>query len=395
VLGNFTALVAAAALGGAPIALAAPTEPAPTDVTLAWNSSAHDGATITWSETGDVRNRVDVVAADGSTIGENPQYTEAGQPNGVPLQRLAVDTSYRVEVRVVDAAGNVLSEPGFSPDFDTDRQPPAVITTVVPHEDGSILMTWEPGKYNDPNPGDPLDVPPVLPYKYIPIASTVPVDEYDELSGPTAARRFLVPSRQSPVDVGLRAVPNEWSYQTGGDPTLSVQGTGLTATIPHTATIGGKLTITGKSERLVRFCSHFWCQVDTYDDGGRGLQVQSRTSAGAAWHTVATTRAGKTGTFSVKVPFAASADYRVVAPVVTWKRSDGNRKPRSYASTEATAVEGVAGGGSGDNGAGEGGGGGGLPITGPPAGWIAAIGGLLVLLGGGLALATRPRRPTS
>ncbi|GAA2628984.1 hypothetical protein [Paractinoplanes durhamensis] len=243
-------------------------------------------------------------------------------------------------------------------------------------------MTWEPGKDNDPNPGDPLDLPPVLPYKYIPIASTVSFDEYDELSGPTAARQLLVPSRQSPVDVGLRAVPNEWQ-QYGGYPTLSVQGTGLTATIPHTATIGGKLTINGKSERLVRFCSHFWCQVDTYDDEGRGLQVQSRTSAGAAWHTVATTRAGKTGTFSVKVPFTASADYRVVAPVVTWKRSDGDRKPRSYATTEATAVEGVTGGE---------GGGGGLPITGAPAAWIAATGGLLVLLGGGLALMAGRRR---
>ncbi|GAA2628978.1 hypothetical protein [Paractinoplanes durhamensis] len=85
-LGSLAALVAAAALGGAPIALAAPTEPAPTDVTSAWNSSAHDGATITWSETGDVRNRVDIVAADGTTIGQNPQFTEAGQPNEVPLQ---------------------------------------------------------------------------------------------------------------------------------------------------------------------------------------------------------------------------------------------------------------------------------------------------------------------
>ena len=89
-LGNLTALVAAVALGGAPVALAAPTEPAPTDVTLAWASSAH------------------------------------------------------------------------------------------------------------------------------------------ELSGPTTARQFLVPPRVSPVDVGLRAVQNEWYVYSGG-PTVSVEGTRLTA----------------------------------------------------------------------------------------------------------------------------------------------------------------------
>lgn len=67
-----------------------------------------------------------------------------------------------------------------------------------------------------------------------------------------------------------------------------------------------------------------------------------------------------------------------------------NRNAQSFAATTATTVRGVTGSGGGSGSGGQGGGG--LPITGAPVASIAVAGGLLVLLGGVLAMAGRRRR---
>ena len=127
------------ASGTWPLALA-PTEPAPTKVTIAWGNPAHPGGRVqvSWDETGDVRNRIDVVRADGRPSGERSIYLEAGLPNRVALENDLFDADYRVEVRSVDAEGNVLSRPGRSPEFDTDRTVCGMITRLEPRADGSI-----------------------------------------------------------------------------------------------------------------------------------------------------------------------------------------------------------------------------------------------------------------
>jgi len=144
VLGFLASLLALTPAAGVPVALRAPSAPAPVNVTLAWTSEAHTAAVISWEETGDVRNKIDIVGADGSPTFIASQFAEAGQPNQVPMFPGLSDASYRVVVRVVDAAGTELSDPARSPEFDTDREPPPVMKSVVPREDGSIRMTWEP-----------------------------------------------------------------------------------------------------------------------------------------------------------------------------------------------------------------------------------------------------------
>nr|WP_221376064.1 hypothetical protein [Actinoplanes polyasparticus] len=72
---------------------------------------------------------------------------------------------------VVDADGNELSEPAFSPEFDTDRTVPARITSAVPQIDGSVRFWWVPGAYIDSNPGDPLDLPAEDPSRYQPVVT--------------------------------------------------------------------------------------------------------------------------------------------------------------------------------------------------------------------------------
>jgi hypothetical protein len=287
-------------------------------------------------------------------------------------------------VRVVDAAGTVLSDPASSPEFDTDRDPAAVITSVVPREDGSILMTWQPGKYTDPNPGDPLDDPPGTPFRYLPVASIIDFNDYENLAEPTTATSFVVPARPSPVNVGLRNAPNGWYGYNGT--AAAVDGNRLTAKVPSKATAGGKLTVTGKAVKLTRICDPGPCWLGEEPDRGRELRLQTRASASAPWRTLATTKAAKDGTYTIKVTFTGTADYRVVAPAIALVPG---RNAQSFAATTATTVvRGSTGSGSGSGGQG---GGGGLPITGAPVASIAAVGGLLVLLGGLLTMAGRRR----
>ncbi|MBM2615326.1 LPXTG cell wall anchor domain-containing protein [Actinoplanes sp. LDG1-06] len=380
-----TPLAAALALITTPLALA-PTEPAPTDVTLAWTSEAHTEAVITWNETGDVRNRIDIVFADGRTTNIASKFAEAGQPNRVPLSGGLFDQDYRVLVRVVDADGAELSEPASSPEFDTDREPPAVITSVAPQEDGTVVMKWKAGAYTDPNPGDPLDVAPALPYRYVPIASQPFFNEYDQLGPATAETTFVVPARQSPMRVGLRNVPNEWYGYNGIS--AGVDGAQLTAKIPSTVATGGTLRVTGKAIRTARACDPGPCWSEETPDTGRALLVQSRSSEGTPWRNVATGKAGSDGAFSIPVKFDGAADFRVVATAIP--SAGGDARARTFAATDVTHV--TAGTGSGNGGEGDGGEGGGLPITGTPVVWIAVAGGLLVVLGALFAVFGRRRR---
>ncbi|MBM2619418.1 hypothetical protein JIG36_28080 [Actinoplanes sp. LDG1-06] len=378
-------LVAALALtptvAGVPAALA-PTVPAPSDVRVAWTSAAHTDVAITWDETGATRNRLTLVrAGDGVAESVEPKVVEADQPDRALLWPGLSDTSYRVRVVAIDADGAEISEPAFSPVFDTDRDPAAHIVGVVPREDGSILMTWRPGPYTDPNPGDPLDTP--GPFRYVPVASVFEFNEYDELAAPTTATSFVVPARPAPVNVGLRSAPNGWYGYTGVS--APVQGNRLTVTIPRKATIGGTVTVTGRAVKLNRLCDPGPCPTVEENDAGRELRLQERTATAAGWRTVATTKARKDGTYTLEAPFAGTRTYRVVAPAVALAPGRVAQVFAATAETTATGVTGPVGTGDG------GGSGGGLPITGAPVVALAVGGGLLVAAGAALALTGRRR----
>nr|WP_221376065.1 hypothetical protein [Actinoplanes polyasparticus] len=79
----------------APVALA-PTEPAPTDVQLAWASAEHRNFAVTWDEAGDYRNRIDIEPVDGEPANLAGQFTEPGQPNRVVLDTGLFDVDYRI-----------------------------------------------------------------------------------------------------------------------------------------------------------------------------------------------------------------------------------------------------------------------------------------------------------
>jgi hypothetical protein len=364
-------------------ALLAPTEPAPTAVTVAWASAAHDKVVITWQETGDLRNKVDLVLADGSSTGVASKIVEPGQPNQSELTGWQPDQKYRVEVRAIDAAGTAVSDPGASPVFDTDRPPTPVLQPAVPREDGTIQIQWTAGAYTDSTPNDPLDLPAADPAKYIPVASIFDFNDYEEVGPPIAETTFVVPKRPAPVRVGVRTVPNEWGFSGASTPVL---GSKITASIPKTAVTGKPLKVTGKATRVVRACDPGPCGTHDFDDPGRLVRLEARTDANAAWQTVATARTGQDGKFAMRITSPGTRQYRVVSPVVLAAK---DQDPMAYAATAVTTTSATtAGGGTG----GSSGSGGGLAITGPPVAMLAAGGGLLVILGAFLTLAGRTRR---
>ncbi|XVU24108.1 hypothetical protein ACQPZJ_43870 [Actinoplanes sp. CA-054009] len=398
-LGN---LVAALALAG-PSALLAPAEAAPTKVTVAWASDAHDAVVVTWEETGDVRNRVELVNPDGSPSGVAALTVEAGQPNRSALPGFGAIYNFDVQVAVsvIDENDQVISAQGLSPVFDTNGPPQPVIETVVPREDGRVAFSWRPGDPTDTTPGDPLDVPSETPVRFTPFVAYSTANDYEALTpAPVAATSFVVPDRQKPLRVGVRTTPNEWTFNGESAP---VDGTRLTATIPKKAATGAKVTVTGKAFQLTRACDPGVCWAQENEGAGRLLRLQARKNAGAAWQTVATTRAGADGAYKFSVKSPGTRDYRVVAPPIA---RSADEEAKAYFATPVTttkvpppatggdtAPEPETGGDTGGTGGTGGGDGGGLPITGTPAAGIAVTGGLLIALGAALLRIGRRRTP--
>ena len=378
-------LAAVMALTPTPLLLA-PAEPAPTDVTVAWTSPAHADVVVTWTEIGDFRDRIDLVHPDGSPTGWASMFVEPGRPNRSSLPGTSRGQNARIVVTAVDADGNPISEPGSSPVFDMDPPPQPVMKSVVPHEDGTVEMTWAKGTAKDETPDDPLDYDAET--RFIPIAADSTFNEYGKLAEASAATSFTVPASQKyPTYVGVQTEPNFWGYSGA---VIEVTGSKVTASIPRSATTGAKLKVTGEATRIKRACDPGPCWHYDEPDAGRVLTLQAHTGAGAAWATVATTKATSKGAFTFSITFPGTRDYRVIAaPVAYPARSTGSMYAETPATTtRAAAADSDGGSGGSDDGPG-------LPITGAPIIWIAAAGGALVLLGIVLAVAGRLRRRPS
>ena len=363
-------------------------EPAPTDVTVTWASPAHQDIAVTWRETGARRNQVDLVRADGTPTGAAPITVAADQPDRATWRNAGLGTAtlYRFAVRAIDADGNAVSEPGLSPVFDTDAPPAPRITAVVPRVDGTIEMRWTAGAAEDSTPGDPLDLPADDPPRFVPVVATISTgpNRYEDLSAPTTATSFLVPATRTPP-LWLRVrLGNEWGVTYSGP--VEVVHTRLSAQVPGRATDGESMRVSGTALEVVRACDLAVCFPYERPDANRGVQLQARTGAGAAWQVLATTRTAADGAYRFDVRSPGSREYRVVAPPVRYVPEE---PARAFAATEPAATTSApAAGASASAG---GGAGGGLPVTGAPAGVTAALGSVLLALGVLLCAAGRRR----
>jgi hypothetical protein len=345
-------------------------------VTVAWTSPAHDDVVVTWTEDGDVRDRVDIVRMDGAPPGAAPTIVEAGQPNRSPLPGKLSGSDVRITVTVIDEAGKPVSEAGSSPVFDMDPPPKPVLRSVAPREDGTVRMSWVPGTAKDDTPGDPLDYDPGTP-RFLPIAADPDFNATRPLAKASTATSFTVAATQKyPTYVGVWAEPNFWGLT--GD-AVEVAGTEVNASFPRSATIGAALRVTGTVTQLHRACDPGPCWAMSGPDAGRVVTLQSRARAGAAWATVATAKTTSKGVFRFLITFPGARDYRVIAAPVAYPAQPA---ARVFAGTRASTIRAVASGSDG---------GPSLPITGAPIARTAAAGGLLVLFGIALAGAARRR----
>lgn len=356
---------------------------APTDVTLAWASDAHQSVQLTWREDGDYADHVWVTDLDGTAIGYD-QKVAAGQPDRLVISTadLPRNVDVRLAIQPVDATGQPLGDAAHSVGFDTDQTPRPVVTDATPRVDGTILLTWKAGAYHDDTPGDPLDLPDA-PARYVPLGSQPTFNDFDQLvTAPIAGTSFVVPTtRTLPEWLGVLATPNEWGASRFPGNIARITRTQLTASIPHTAVTGQPLRVTGVSTLIVRICDPGPCGSEPDPDSGRVLHLQARTSGTAPWQTVATTTAAaRDGKYSFRITSPGTRQYRVVAEPIS---GVDDQTAKSYAVTAAVTVASSSS---------EGGSGGGLPITGAPVAWIAAGGAVLLLLGIGLAVAGRRRK---
>ncbi|MCA2214008.1 hypothetical protein [Jidongwangia harbinensis] len=384
---------------GAPAESDAPAVSPVTGVTLAWTTvEGHRQVLVTWQETGTLRNRVDIVHADGAPFSTGATV-EADQPNrSTEDPVLFGDTGqHRMAVHVLDAAGKPVGEPALSPVFDTDRLPAVQLDAVNPRADGTVELRWTPRPpAADTTPGDPLDLPVENPQRAVPIVSNQYAYDHDELSGPITGPSFVVPAEHRPPYLAGLKTLNEW----GSTFTVSeVFGTRLAAKVPARVSRGATLTVTGTVEETKRACDMAACWPVEAPEKNRQLQLQSRTGSAAAWQVVATARSGNDGTYRLSVPSPGTRQYRVVAPPVT-SGVDGRARAAAVTSpATATSVPPASGSASpspsptASNGTG--GGGASLPITGAPAGTAAALGALLIALGALLRVAARRRPPTA
>ena len=369
------------AMTPAPLSLAA-LEPAPTGVTLAWTSPAHDDVVVTWDETGDFRNRVDLVFANGSPTGWAPRIVEAGQPNRSPLPGKPRGLDMKILVSVAGADDSPISDRVPSPVFDTDPRPQPALT-VTPHVDGTVGMRWAKGPLKDDNPGDPLDYDDAGPPVFLPVATVAGFNMTESLAEASTATTFTVPAdRKYPTWVGVQTEANFWGVSGTFAEVTTLK---LTASVPHSARAGDRLKVTGQAIRAHRACDPGPCFPIDRPDEGRVLTLQARTGADAVWAKVATTRATSSGAFTFSVRFPGTRDYRVIAaPAAYPARSIAGLYAETPPATTRAAPSAPspapppAGGPS-------------LPITGTPTVRIVGAGGLLVLFGVVLLGAARRR----
>jgi hypothetical protein len=362
---------------------AAPGDPEVTDVTLGWTTSVegYPLVQVTWQETGPLRNRVDVVEADG-TMSLTGATVEADQPDRstLPPRLISGTATYRVAVRTLDDDGVPVGVPALSPVFDTTWPLAVRLDGVNPRADGTVELRWTPRRpAPDTTPGDPLDEPVENPPLATPIVSNRSAYAHDELSDPVAGPSFVVPAgHRPPLLYGLKTV-NKWGEAVA---TVEVAGTTLTATVPARAADGAPVRVTGTVRESLRACDLKVCWPVAGPEEGRTLQLQVRTGPGGGWRVAATARSSAEGTYRFTVISPGTRQYRVVAPPVTSGDKGGARGFAASAPVMTTSEPATGGAGAAD-------GGDSLPITGASGG----TGVLLVVLGVLLRAAGRRRSP--
>lgn len=290
-------------------------EPAPTDVAVAWSDASRRMIRVTWKEGGSQPNKVSVqgVAAAPPDI---VQYIDSSAPNSTLLRaaEFPPDGTFRVSVELGSLSGGITSKPGVSPMFDTDGPARPVLTSVRLPKSGGIQVGWRAGApQEDFTPGDPLDVarPSTA---FVPTVTRAGQRQVKALAGAGSSNRHLIKGVRPPFLFNVRAT-NEWGATYGGS--VVADTTSTTAAFPSRTVFSLATPIRGRVTRHRLVCRDGGCAPEALPGPGLSVVLQARGSASQPWAAVATTRTRAGGAYYFAPRSPGTRQYRVLAATST------------------------------------------------------------------------------
>ena len=303
--------VALAVVAGATSLTACASDPAPTDVAVAWAPKGRAAVLVTWKDNGQP-NRVTIEGV----LSESPSYVKyipAGEPNQweIPTSAFPPDGNYKVAVGTGTSQGGVTSKLTKSPVFDTDG-PVRPSAAAVAKQGRGVLIRWSvPVAPQDFTPNDPLDVKGKKTQRYVPMIGR-PGQMLKVIGPATTSNRQVIKSVKPPYTFQLRT-QNEWSTNVGG------QVLGLTssinAAVPRLAQFSVPIRVRGRV-----ILHQVGCELDApctskrATPAGVPVVVLTQVTPGARWTPAARGSTTAGGYYDIAVPTGGSRPYKITVP---------------------------------------------------------------------------------
>ncbi|MFI5690785.1 hypothetical protein ACIA58_03005 [Kribbella sp. NPDC051586] len=336
--------VALAVVVGATSLTACASDPAPTDVAVAWAPKGRAAVLVTWKDT----SRPNRITIEG-VLSESPSYVKyipAGDANRweIPTSAFPPDGNYKVAVATGTSQGGVTSKLAKSPVFDTDGPVQPSAAAVAPQGRG-VLIRWSvPVAPQDFTPNDPLDVKGKKTQRYVPMIGRT--GQMLKAIGPaTTSNRQVIKSIKPPYVFELRT-QNEWSTRIGG------QVLGLTssinAAVPPLAQFSVPIRVRGRVVLHQVGCDlETPCTSQRATPAGVPVVVLTQVTPGARWTPAARGATTAGGYYDVGVPTGGSRPYKITVPVYSkggMITGTSTSKPAYTKSVVRVASAGFAGG---------------------------------------------------
>jgi len=336
--------VALAMVVGTTSLTACASDPAPTDVAVAWAPKGRAAVLVTWKDTAQP-NRITIEGV----LSESPSYLKyvpAGDPNHweIPTSAFPPDGNYKVAVATGTSQGGVTSKLAKSPVFDTDGPVRPSAAAVAPQGRG-VLIRWSvPVAPQDFTPSDPLDVNGKRTQRYVPMIGR-PGQMLKAIGPATTSNRQVIKSIKPPYVFQLRT-QNEWSTRVGG------QVLGLTssinAAVPALAQFSVPIRIRGRVILHQVGCDlQTPCSSQRATPAGVPVEVLTQVIPGARWTPAARGATTAGGYYDIAVATGGSRPYKITVPVYSKAgliTGTSSSKPAYTKSVVRVASAGFAGG---------------------------------------------------
>ncbi|MBB5982602.1 hypothetical protein [Kribbella solani] len=336
--------VALVVLAGSASLTACSSDPAPSDVAVAWAPNGRPAVVVTWQDGGQP-NRITIEGV----LSESPSYVKyipVGDPNRweIPTSAFPPDGNYKIAVATGTSQGGMTSKLTRSPVFDTDG-PVRPNTATVAAQGRGVLINWSvPVAPQDFTPNDPLDVTGKKTQRYVPMIGR-PGTTLKAIGPATTSNQQLIKSIKPPYVFQLRT-QNEWGTRMGG------QVLGLTSSIsgsvPPLAQFSVPIRVKGRVILQQVGCDpEAKCGTQRATPAGVPVVVLTQVTPGARWTPAARGVTSGGGYYDIAVPTGGSRPYKITVPVYAKPgmiTGESSSRPGYTRSVVRVASAGFAGG---------------------------------------------------